>query len=200
MIVDLSILSILQRIRTWDYRTQTRSSKGQRGKYAFRQLNSLKEKLALPSPVLEKAAYIYRKAQRNEIIRGRTRIGAMAACVYIACREAIIPRTIEEVAEVSNIKRKEMWYAYISMVLELGLKIPLIDLIRCVVKLANKTGVNEKNKRAGIELYETGYRSMHQLVEIQWDLPQQFSIWHVKTIETEVKARSTLPMLLECLM
>jgi transcription initiation factor TFIIB len=50
-----------------DYRTRTRSSKDQSCIYAFRQLNKLKEKLALPSSVIEKAAYIYRKAQRNEI-------------------------------------------------------------------------------------------------------------------------------------
>lgn len=150
-IVDASMRSVIKRMRTWDYRTQTRTSKGQSRKYAFRQLNSLKEKLALPSPVLEKAAYIYRKAQRNEIIRGRTRTGAMAACVYIACREAIIPRAFDEVAEVSNIRRKEMWKAYRAIVSELDLKIPLIDPVRCLVKLANKTGVNEKVKRYGID-------------------------------------------------
>ncbi|MGH9951508.1 MAG: transcription initiation factor IIB, partial [Nitrososphaeraceae archaeon] len=115
-----------------------------------RQLNSLKEKLALPSPVLEKAAYIYRKAQQNDIIRGRTRTGAMGACVYIACREAIIPRAFDEVAEVSNIRRKEMWKAYRAIVSELDLKVPLIDPVRCLVKLANKMGVSEKVKRYGI--------------------------------------------------
>ncbi|MGH9987743.1 MAG: transcription initiation factor IIB, partial [Nitrososphaeraceae archaeon] len=149
-IVDTSTRAVIERIRTWDYRTQTRSSKGQSRKYAFRQLNSLKEKLALPSPVLEKAAYIYRKAQQNDIIRGRTRTGAMAACVYIACREAIIPRAFDEVAEVSNIRRKEMWKAYRAIVSELDLKVPLIDPVRCLVKLANKMGVSEKVKRYGI--------------------------------------------------
>jgi transcription initiation factor TFIIB len=150
-IADASIRSVIKRIRTWDYRTQTRTSKGQSRKYAFRQLNSLKEKLALPSPVVEKAAYIYRKAQKNEIIRGRTTTGAMAACVYIACRETIVPRTFDEVAKVSNIRRKEMWKAYRTIVLELDLKIPLIDPVRCLIKLANKTGVNEKAKRYGID-------------------------------------------------
>ena len=151
IIVDASTRVVIERLRTWDYRTQTRSSKGQSRKYAFRQLNSLKEKLALPSPVLEKAAYIYRKAQQNDIIRGRTRTGAMAACVYIACREAIIPRAFDEVAEVSNIRRKEMWKAYRAIVSELDLKVPLIDPVRCLVKLANKMGVSEKVKRYGID-------------------------------------------------
>ena len=148
-IVDVSTRSIIERIRTWDYRTQTRTSKDQSLIYAFRQLNKLKEKLALPSSVIEKAAYIYRKAQRNEIVKGRT--GAIAACIYIACREAVIPRGFNEVAEVSNIRPKEMWKAYRAIVSELDLKVPLIDPVRCLVRLANKTGINEKVKRCGID-------------------------------------------------
>ena len=149
-IVDVSTRSIIERIRTWDYRTQTRTSKGQSLIYAFRQLNNLKEKLALPSSVIEKAAYVYRKAQRNEIVRGRTRTGAIAACVYIACREARIPRTFDEVARTTNITRKELSNAYIAIVLGLDLRIPLIDPIKCLVKLANKTHVDEKITRYAI--------------------------------------------------
>jgi transcription initiation factor TFIIB len=150
MIFDSSILSILQRIRTWDYRTQTRSSKGISRKIAFGQLDRLKQKLALPDPVVQKAAYIYRKIQQKEIVRGRTRNGAMAACVYIACREARIPRTFDEVAGIANITRKEVSSAYIAIVLGLDLRIPLIDPVRCLVKLANKAQVDEKIKRYAI--------------------------------------------------
>jgi transcription initiation factor TFIIB len=101
IIIDSSILSIIERIRTWDYRTQTRNSKGISRKFAFGQLDRLKQKLILPGSVVEKAAYIYRKVQQKEIVRGRTRNGAMAACVYIACREAGIPRTFDEVARTT---------------------------------------------------------------------------------------------------
>jgi transcription initiation factor TFIIB len=151
MIIDESILSILQRIRIWDHLTQSRNSKGKSRKYAFGQLDRLKQKLVLPNSVVQKAAYIYRKVQQKEITMGRTTTGAMAARVYIACREAAIPRTFNEVAEVSNIRRKEMWDAYMSIVLELDLKIPLIDPVRFLVKLANKTGVSEKIKRSAID-------------------------------------------------
>jgi transcription initiation factor TFIIB len=112
----------------------------------------LRQKLALPDSVVEKAAYIYRKVQRKKKSRmSRTRAGAMAACVYIACREASVPRTFNEIAEASNVKRREMWDAYRTMVLDLDLKIPSVDPIACLVKLANMTGVSEKTKRLGID-------------------------------------------------
>jgi transcription initiation factor TFIIB len=150
-IIDPYTRSIIERIRTWDYRTQTRGFKEYSLKFAFRDLNKLKEKLVLPSPVMEKAAYIYRKAQQKRIVKGRTRTAAIAACVYIACREAAIPRTFREVAELANIRRKEMWKVYRAIVSELDLTVPLVDPVRCLVKLANQTDVDEKVKRHAID-------------------------------------------------
>ena len=74
----------------------------------------------------------------------------MAGCVYIACREARIPRTFDELAGSTNITRKEVSSAYTAIVLGLDLRIPLIDPIRCLVKLANKAQVDEKVKRYAI--------------------------------------------------
>jgi transcription initiation factor TFIIB len=72
-------------------------------------------------------------------------------CKYIACREGAIPRTFKEVAEVSNIRRKEMWKAYRAIVSELDLRVPLVDPVTCLVKLANKTDVDVKVKRYAID-------------------------------------------------
>lgn len=148
-IVDSSVLSVLARIRTWDSRTQTRDSRIKSRKDAFGQLDRLKQKLGLPGSVIENAAYIYRKVQQKGLLTGRTRAGIAAACVYIACREAMIPRTSSEVAEACNIRHKEMWKAYMTIAKELDLKIPLIDPVKCLLKLANNTGVDEKVKRRG---------------------------------------------------
>jgi transcription initiation factor TFIIB len=150
IIIDSSMRSIIERIRTLDYRTQTMDSRARSRIGAFHQLDRLKQKLVLPDSVVEKAAYIYRKVQQKKIVRGRTINGAMAACVYIACREFGIPRTFDEVARTINITRKELSNAYIAIVLGLDLRIPLIDPIKSLVKLANKTHVDEKVTRYAI--------------------------------------------------
>ncbi len=151
LIADPSMRSVLERIRSWDLRTQTRDSNGSSRKEAFGQLDRLRRKLALSDSVVERAAYTYRKVQRKKKSRmSRTRAGAMAACVYIACREASVPRTFNEIAQASNVKRREMWDAYRTIVLNLDIKVPSVDPIECLVKLANKTGVSEKTKRLGV--------------------------------------------------
>ena len=62
VIIDSSILSIIERIRTWDYRTQTRNSKGISRKFVFGQLDRLKQKLILPGSVVEKASLHLQKS------------------------------------------------------------------------------------------------------------------------------------------
>lgn len=44
---DASMRSLIERIRIWDYSTQTRDSRDWSRKHAFRQLNNLKEKLGI---------------------------------------------------------------------------------------------------------------------------------------------------------
>ena len=59
--IDISIRSTMQRLRTWDYRTQVHTATNRNLRQAFIELDILKDKLALPDATIEKAAYIYRK-------------------------------------------------------------------------------------------------------------------------------------------
>ena len=116
----------------------------------FRSLERLKGKLGLPGNVIEKAAYIYRKAQQQGMVRGRTIAAALAASIYFASREAGVPRTLAEVASTSNVSYKELSRAYRQIVLNLELKVPMVDPIKCIAKIANKMEISEKTKRHAV--------------------------------------------------
>jgi transcription initiation factor TFIIB len=65
--IDASIKSKIYRLRILDYRTKLYSSTDRSLKRAFSELDILKDRLGLPNSVIEKAAYIYRKAQKREL-------------------------------------------------------------------------------------------------------------------------------------
>jgi transcription initiation factor TFIIB len=145
-----SMSSMMQRLRTWDYRIQVSSPTDRNLKNAFQKLDMLKGKLGLPGNVIEKAAYIYRKVQQLRMVRGRTIAAALAASIYIASREAGVPRTLAEVASLSNVSYKELSKAYKQIVLNLDLKVPMVDPIKCIAKIANKMEISEKTKRHAV--------------------------------------------------
>ena len=63
--IDIAMHSRMDRLRIWDYRTQSSTHRNLR--QAFNWLDVFKDKLVLSDAVVEKSAYIYRKAQGKRI-------------------------------------------------------------------------------------------------------------------------------------
>jgi transcription initiation factor TFIIB len=140
------------RLRTWDFRTQAHTSTDRNLRQAFEHLDKLKDKLGLSDAIIEKTAYIYRKAQENGMVRGRTINSVLAASLYIACRELEVSRTLKDIATISNIKRKELARMYRLMFFKLDVKIPMVDPLKCIAKISNKINLSEKTKRQAISI------------------------------------------------
>ena len=151
-VLDASMLSTIHRLRTWDYRTQVHSSTDRTLKFAFNELHTLKDKLGLPDAIIEKTAYICRKAQERGLVRGRSISAVLTAAIYISCRELGIPKTLKEIAEVNNIRRKIAARTYRILISELDVKIPTLDPMKCIVKVANKAILNEKTRRHAFDI------------------------------------------------
>lgn len=135
------VLSTISRLRVWDSRTQldpsSYSPSHRNFQTTFNNLARSKDKLGLSYAIIEKTAYIYRKAHKRGLIRGRSMHALLAACVYIACREMENPRTLRDLATIMNIKRKDITRSYRMLVLELDFNIPLIDPMKCLIKISN---------------------------------------------------------------
>jgi transcription initiation factor TFIIB len=79
--------------------------------------------LSLPKNVRETAAMIYRKAVRKKLIRGRTIEGVTAAVLYAACRQCNVPRTLGEISNIAQMKKKEIGRNYRNILYRLELKL-----------------------------------------------------------------------------
>jgi transcription initiation factor TFIIB len=150
--LDAFTYSTIKRLRTWDLRTQSSTGTAINLIQAFNKLDILNDKLALPDAVVEKTAYIYRKAQKRGLVKGRSITALLAASAYIACREIAIPRSLTDIAIASNIKRKHLAKAYRFLLIELDLKVPVVDQIKCIAKVANIANISEKTKRQAISI------------------------------------------------
>jgi transcription initiation factor TFIIB len=139
--------STIERLRTWDSRSKVHESADRNLRQALSELTRLKDKLALSDAVVEKAAYIYRKALEKGLVRGRSISALIAAALYAACRDTETPRTLKDVSDAGNIKRKDIARCYRLLHRELELKMPVVDPIQCVSRIASKIGITEKTKR-----------------------------------------------------
>jgi transcription initiation factor TFIIB len=148
--LSASVKSSIERLRTWDSRSQANSSADRNLRQALNEMDKLKDKLALNDAVIEKAAYIYRKAMERKLVRGRSIHGLVAACLYAACRNTETPRTLDDISHGINIRRKDVARCYRLLFRELELKMPVVDPVKGVARIASIAGLSEKCKRKAI--------------------------------------------------
>ena len=150
--LDSSMKKSMERLRTWDSRSQAHSSAERNLRQALSEMDKMKTKLSLTDAVIEKAAYIYRKANEKKLVKGRSIHGLVASCIYAACRDTQTPRTLDDVADGINVRRKDVARCYRLIFRELDLKIPVADPINGVARIASKAGLGEKTKRKAVML------------------------------------------------
>lgn len=144
--------STIERLRTWDGRSQVHASVDRNRRQAFSELDRLADKLNVSDVVIEKAAYIYRRALERGLIRGRSISALIAAALYASCRDTETPRTLKDISAISNIKKKEIARCYRLLFKELDLRMPVVDPVKCIARIASKTGLQERTKRRAMEI------------------------------------------------
>jgi len=147
-----SMKSSLSQLRKLDGRSGIHNSTDKNLKQALGELLKMKEKLSLSDSVSEKAAYIYRKTLERKLVRGRSITAMIASSLYAACRQTETPRTLKEVASAINITKKELSRCYRLLVKELDLRMPIIDSVSCIAKIASNTKLSEKTKRCAMNI------------------------------------------------
>jgi len=142
----------IQRLRIWDSRSQTSQPVNRNLRQAFTELNRLKDKLALSYFVIEKAAYIYRKAVDKKLVRGRSVSAMIAASLFAACRNTETQRTLKDISQEGNLKKSDVSKCYRLIHKELGLKMPVVDSIQCIARISSRLEIPEKIKRRATEI------------------------------------------------
>ena len=151
--LNASMKKSIERLRTWDSRFSSSFHQQKENlRQALSEMDKMKTKLSLTDPVIEKAAYIYRKAIERKLVKGRSIHGLVAACIYAACRDTETPRTLDDVANGINIRRKDVARCYRLVFRELDLKIPVADPVKGVSRIASIAGLGEKTKRKAINM------------------------------------------------
>ena len=92
-----------------DQRSKTRDSRSRNLSVA---MQFIRDRGDLPPQIEQEAASLYRHSVERGLVTGRSIRGVTAACVYIAAREAKIPRKIEDIGKsfdmVSDVEEKEL--------------------------------------------------------------------------------------------
>lgn len=134
------------RLRMWDRNSRSAISIKSFQK-AFTLLDGISSKLALPESVVEETAYLFRKIAAKKILAGRSTASMLCATVYITCRLTDTPRTLQDIANAGNIKKKNLQRIYRFLVKELDLYPEAYSPIEFVNRVSKAVQISEKTER-----------------------------------------------------
>ena len=142
----------LYRLRKWQRRIKVSNAAERNLATALQELERIASNLSLPQDVRETAAVIYRKAVKENMIRGRSIEGVVAASIYAACRQTNVPRTLEEIANVTRIKKKEIGRTYRILSRTLSLKMMPTKPEDYVDRFCSKLKLSSEVKKKALEI------------------------------------------------
>jgi len=142
----------MQRLRKWNERFRTRDSKERNLKQALGEIDRMASALGLPENVRETASVIYRRALDEDLLPGRSIEGVSTSAVYAAARQAGVPRSLDEITDVSRVGKDEIARTYRYVVRELGLEVKPADPESYVPRFASDLDLSEEAEHRAREL------------------------------------------------
>ena len=141
------------RLRMWDRNSRSAASSKSFQK-AFILLDAISSKLALPESVVEETAYLFRKIAARKILAGRSTSAMLCATIYITCRITDTPRTLQDVVEAGNIKKKVLQRTYRFLAKELDLSPEAYSPSEFVTRIAKGLTLSEKTQRLAFKILD----------------------------------------------
>jgi transcription initiation factor TFIIB len=144
----------MQRLRKWNERFRTRDSKERNLKQALGEIDRMASALGLPENVRETASVIYRRALDENLLPGRSIEGVATAAVYAAARQAGVPRSLDEITDVSRVEKTEIARTYRYVIRELGLEVKPADPESYVPRFASSLELSEEAEHRARKLLQ----------------------------------------------
>lgn len=142
----------IYRLRKWQRRIRVSDATERNLAFALSEIDRMSSHLALPRNVREASAVIYRKAVEERLIRGRSIEGVAAAALYAACRECKVPRTLDEIADVSRVTKKEIGRSYRFIARELMIHLRPTSPTDYIPRFGSELGLSGEAQSKAIEL------------------------------------------------
>lgn len=127
-------------------------SKDRNLSFALSELQRIVSFLNLSRPAHERIAKYYAEAVNKGLVRGRSIESVIAALTYAISRELGSPRTLDEIAEASNVDKREIGRTYRYLARQLHLRILPANPATFVPRFCSMLGLSDKVQAKALEI------------------------------------------------
>jgi len=135
-------------IMKWQKETRTGNLASRSILLASDEIERITFDLKVDNSIKESALEIFSSSSKAGLVRGRSSEKVAAAAIYTACRMANLPRTLDEVADKTNLNRNELSRLHRLITRKLKLKINLTNTLNLLPRFSKKLALSRN-----IEIY-----------------------------------------------
>lgn len=152
--LDYSKQRRLSRLRR-EHRRAKVGSKADKNRIAgFVDIRRMTSALGLSRSVRDQGCKLFRTAQDEGLLCGRSIEAMASACVYAVCRLNEQPRTFDDIATVSKLSEERIRHCYGVLNRELDLPVPPAGPMQYLPQIASAIDAHSKTERRARELLE----------------------------------------------
>jgi len=142
----------VDRLRTLQAKTKYLATPSRSMVQANMMINTICSNLNLPKATADEAFYVYSRAVKQGLIKGRKIKTIIAASIYIACRLHTRARTLEEVALAAGVEEKELGKCFRLLARKLGIKVPPLRPVEFIPRICRALGLSDKVQAKAVEI------------------------------------------------
>lgn len=89
------------------------------------------ERAFICKTIIDRAQYIFKSVEGKKLLKGKNLEGAVAACIYIACKLEDASRTFKEISVITGVQKREIGRCYKLIAKEVDTKgmVPSADIV-----------------------------------------------------------------------
>jgi len=94
----------IRRIHHWS----TLNFRGRSLVVVFEKLQSIARRNGIPAIIVDKSKILFKRVTECQLFRGENKEGLIATCIYRACKNYNVPRSVKEIADIFGIDEQKM--------------------------------------------------------------------------------------------
>lgn len=141
----------MQRMRQWHERLRA-AGRERSLRYALGEIGRMAAALAIPRRTREETAIIFRRAMDADLLPGRSVEAVATSALYAACRRDGIPRSLDEIANVSRVDRTSVARTYRTLSRELELGLAPADPATFVPQIVSELDLSDRVERRAVTI------------------------------------------------
>ncbi|CAG8668930.1 4348_t:CDS:1, partial [Ambispora leptoticha] len=83
---------------------------------AYKEIAAMCDAIGLTKLIADIAKQLYKRAEEEKLLRGKSTESIIAACIFIACRQENVPRTFKEICAITRVPKKEIGRCFKTLI------------------------------------------------------------------------------------